>query len=112
MRRCLKALVVIALACGSGVLAQSRVDHWGQRTAAYDGKFTFVRLRWKSGTDGWRKAARPNNYWLHEFPRAEQNLMAVLRQVTEVDANTEGGDRKSTRLNSSHIQKSRMPSSA
>ena len=33
-------------------------------------------------------------------------------QVTTVDGKPERTDRKSTRLNSSHIQKSRMPSSA
>ena len=44
---------------------------------------------------------------------------AELRRLTgatvtpvQADINTDAGDRKSTRLNSSHIQKSRMPSSA
>ena len=36
----------------------------------------------------------------------------ALRVETEVDARSAAQDRKSTRLNSSHIQKSRMPSSA
>ena len=36
----------------------------------------------------------------------------AARLRTHVDANQEMVDRKSTRLNSSHIQKSRMPSSA
>ena len=35
-------------------------------------------------------------------------LMWILRNLTE----THGGDRKSTRLNSSHLMRSRMPSSA
>ena len=30
------------------------------------------------------------NFWLHEFPRAEQNLMAVLDDVTLIDAKTDG----------------------
>ena len=33
-------------------------------------------------------------------------------QLIDLDAAMSRGDRKSTRLNSSHIQKSRMPSSA
>ena len=39
------------------------------------------------------------------------SLLDAIRE-TEVAAHEAGGDRKSTRLNSSHIQKSRMPSSA
>ena len=36
----------------------------------------------------------------------------VSYQTSGIGADTQAGDRKSTRLNSSHIQKSRMPSSA
>ena len=43
-------------------------------------------------------------------------MFSAGEQVTvtgfDLGMNTSGGDRKSTRLNSSHIQKSRMPSSA
>ena len=39
-----------------------------------------------------------------------ENVAALLRFIAE--AKSELADRKSTRLNSSHIQKSRMPSSA
>ena len=41
-----------------------------------------------------------------------KRLMAALRQAGYPVMHTREGDRKSTRLNSSHIQKSRMPSSA
>ena len=44
--------------------------------------------------------------------RAAQYQPDVTRIVAEVAQRTEYSDRKSTRLNSSHIQKSRMPSSA
>ena len=37
---------------------------------------------------------------------------AVISGTTRIVADQNTGDRKSTRLNSSHIQKSRMPSSA
>lgn len=90
MRHRIKAFVVAALACLAGVFAQPTFGQWGRWAAPYDGKFTFVRLRWKSGTDGWRRAGRPNNYWLHEFPRAERNLMAVLKQFTLIDAKADG----------------------
>jgi hypothetical protein len=85
-----KALAVAVLAGVAGAIAQPTFGQWGRRTAAYDGEFTFVRLRWKAGTDGLSRVGRPNNYWLHEFPSAERNLMAVLKDVTMVDANAAG----------------------
>ena len=39
-------------------------------------------------------------------------VMLVVLPTLESSIRTEQADRKSTRLNSSHIQKSRMPSSA
>ena len=42
---------------------------------------------------------------------SNRNFMALQREITKTE-NGIAGDRKSTRLNSSHIQKSRMPSSA
>ena len=41
-----------------------------------------------------------------------EDLSQIVMRITEVVHNTSSADRKSTRLNSSHIQKSRMPSSA
>ena len=48
---------------------------------------------------------------------ADQQLKLILRRLEQVPARLKyakpgSSDRKSTRLNSSHIQKSRMPSSA
>ena len=71
--------------------------------------------------------AEPNTLWApwkstgSELARAKRDatMLAVkLQEDAGVDIVTEGEqarqhlDRKSTRLNSSHIQKSRMPSSA
>src|SRR5687767_14993207 len=90
MRRQLTALVLTGLASLGGALAQPGDARWGQRTAVYDGEFTFVRLRWKTGSDGWSRRGMPNNFWLHEFPGAERNLMAVLKDVTLIDASADG----------------------
>jgi hypothetical protein len=90
MRLRMKALVAGALASVTVALAQPMSGQWGRRTAGYDGEFTFVRLRWKAGTDGWRRVGSPNNFWLHEFPRSEQNLMTVLKDLTLIDAKADG----------------------
>ena len=50
---------------------------------------------------------------IRQFDQAISEIPGVLRlTLGEPDFTTPEQDRKSTRLNSSHIQKSRMPSSA
>ena len=44
--------------------------------------------------------------------RRHPHAYASTHPVEELDVTVAGGDRKSTRLNSSHIEPSRMPSSA
>ena len=42
---------------------------WGQTEAAYDGRFTFVRLRWDSGRPGSGLRSRGmSDAWNHDFP--------------------------------------------
>jgi hypothetical protein len=84
-----KVVVAITFA-GLAAIAQPLFGQWGRRAAPYDGTFTFVRLRWKSGTDGWQRRRGPNNFWLHEFPGAERNLMRVLKDITLVNAAADG----------------------
>jgi hypothetical protein len=65
-------------------LAQPPSPPWavgGRSERAYDGRFTFTRLRWESG----RSSA-----WNHDFPRAEQNLTTLLRELTLIDADATG----------------------
>ena len=53
----------------------------------YDGRFTFVRLRWKSDLarrGGFRSA------WDHDFPRAEQHLSQIVKEITALDIHTDG----------------------
>ena len=77
----------LALVCLSAALsAQSGGESWGQGRRTYDGRFTFVRLRWDSGS-GFRGMS---SSWNHDFPRAEQNLVSLLKELTLIDANMEG----------------------
>ena len=52
------------------------------------------------------------NEFVGALPEASIRQFIQLLIPTKADELAEQGDRKSTRLNSSHIQKSRMPSSA
>ncbi len=54
----------------------------------YDGRFTFVRLRWKSDFGGGRRGFRAA--WNHDYPRAEQNLSLILQELTALDIHTDG----------------------
>ncbi len=54
---------------------------------SYDGRFTFVRLRWQSGGLGRRGG---NDAWNHDYPRAEQHLSLLLKDITYIDARTDG----------------------
>ena len=55
----------------------------------YDGRFTFVRAMWGGesgmfGRGGW------NSAWNHDYPRAEQNLLLILQELTAIDVHTDG----------------------
>jgi Domain of unknown function (DUF4159) len=85
MRRWLRAVAVVALACVAVVSAQPESGGWGSRKLPYDSRFTFVRLRWRAaGTYAVLPDESGVNFWLHEYPRAEQNLMGVLDYVTRI----------------------------
>jgi hypothetical protein len=55
----------------------------------YDGRVTFIRLQWASDgrfarRGGWSSA------WNHDYPRAEQHLSQILRELTYLDIRTDG----------------------
>lgn len=88
--RSLRLLVLAAVACAATLSAQSDSSRWGSRELPYDGQFTFVRLRWRTGTYAVPVRGVGPNFWLHEYPRAEQNLISVIRDVTLINAKTDG----------------------
>lgn len=80
------ALLALALIGGavSVVLAQDGPffgRRWRQpvvidnEIVPYDGRFTFVRLRYRSG--GFR-----DEPWAHDYPRAERNFMRILDEIS------------------------------
>jgi hypothetical protein len=59
---------------------------YGSRVS-YDGRFTFVRLQWRSDgrvRGGWSTA------WDHDYPLAEQHLSQILSELTAVDIRRDG----------------------
>jgi hypothetical protein len=69
-----------------------RRGSWGSTTPSYDGRFTFVRLRWDSGAGSAFRGRRfgMSDAWSHDYPRAEQNLTMLLKELTLIDAKNDG----------------------
>ena len=109
-----------AAARASGEEPRERTESGAEGGSAFDLRADFA-APWRGGDedgdDGDRTHAAPDNPTLRDHLNGQlalTNLGARDRALVAllIDALDEDGDRKSTRLNSSHIQKSRMPSSA
>ena len=84
--------LLLAAFVAATAFGQSGGEGWGRDERRYDGRFTFVRLRW-GGADGAgsrRGFGFNSNAWNHDFPRAEQNLMLLLDDLTAIDVNRAG----------------------
>jgi hypothetical protein len=89
----------IALAQESPRRRSRRMFGWGQEgdyimpadfkgNVRYDGRFTFARIRYRGA--GCFSDEGPG--WSHDFPRAEINLMQIMREVTILRPFLEGGN--------------------
>jgi hypothetical protein len=54
---------------------------------AYDGRFTFVRIRYETAPGGYWAGGRPS--WIHGYPIAERNLMKIMNEVSFLGAHDE-----------------------
>jgi hypothetical protein len=77
--------MAVASAQGRARVPSTRAD---LTPVTYDGRFTFVRLRWESGGGGGRRRGN-SDAWNHDYPRAEQNLTRLLKDLTYIDARTD-----------------------
>lgn len=93
MLRWVRVAVLVLL---SGTVAASQVDPVARSgrdrltpadAKVYDGRFSFVRLRWRPGG---RFRGFWGSAWDHDYPRAEQHLSRILRELTFIDARVEG----------------------
>src|SRR5687768_10277438 len=55
-----------------------------QQPPGYDGRFTFVRLRWTSDLGSSRRGGF-GAAWNHDYPRAERHLSLILEELTALD---------------------------
>ena len=50
----------------------------------YDGRFTFVRVKYETAPGGYWAGGRPS--WVHGYPLAERNLMKIMNEVSYLHA--------------------------
>ena len=77
-------IVAVSVAIAGAALAQFRrapTRTVGPRpNIPYDGRFTFVRLNYTTAPGGYFYGGEPA--WAHGYPIAEQNLMAIMNEVS------------------------------
>ena len=92
----MRRFIVVAalLACAGGVaLAQRRGYFDGAvrdpvvHNAEYDGRFTFVRLKYDTAPGGYWYRGLPA--WAHGYPVSEQNLMRIMTEVSDLEPRVE-----------------------
>ena len=95
-RRAVGVLVIAALAAfplHAQFGRRGRGDFEGRvmPNVPYDGRFTFARIRY----DRWYTDQHITNEgpgWMHDYPWAEQNLMAIMKEVTILRPYMDGGN--------------------
>ncbi|NIR46167.1 MAG: DUF4159 domain-containing protein [Gemmatimonadetes bacterium] len=97
MRHVLTCCLGVAMVGLAAVPAatQSRRDagaEWEEYNVEYDGRFTFVRIRFqpRSSFDG--RWGRRDLKWDHDYPRAERHLARILAEITAIDPNASGSN--------------------
>ena len=91
MKRALLLLILLATAAIGGPRGADRVV---EDPPDYDARLTFARLRYNMSADpdfGMRFGGGNEPPWMHDYPRAERNLMHIMDEVTTVDPFKEGG---------------------
>ncbi len=87
-------VLATALVWGAALHAQaSPPDPREEFNFDYDGRFTFLRLRFEPlVTWGGGFGRRGDLQWDHDYPRAEQNLMKILSELTAIQPHMGGGN--------------------
>lgn len=88
-------LVLVGMLSGSPTSApQNDMPARGHYSAPirYDGRFTLVRLRWGADLPVPRGRFGVQYAWNHDYPRAEQTLSAIIRELTYLDIHDDGNE--------------------
>jgi hypothetical protein len=84
----LRAAAAIAIATIASAVAFDASGESNSVDAGYDGRVTFVRLRWQSDF-GFSRRGGFSSAWNHDYPRAEQHLSLIIKELTAIDIRTD-----------------------
>src|SRR5687767_11354603 len=73
-RRAVRATLLLAV-----LIAPIAASPRNQDGHAYNGKFTFSRIRYASGGYGFRGGG---GSWAHDYPFADENISTVMREIS------------------------------
>jgi hypothetical protein len=80
------AVIVPVLTVAAQRRGRSSPGNNANPNVAYDGRFTFVRVRFEPLSGGW------DLKWDHDYPRAENHFMKILDEVTGVVPRMDGSN--------------------
>jgi hypothetical protein len=83
LRRWRFALMALVAIAAAAPFAWSQRRQYIEPNVPYDGKFTFVRLRY---TQGYRMA------WINDYPAMERNFMTILKDLASVRLHDKGSN--------------------
>jgi hypothetical protein len=95
MTRGLRLLAAFVLsAAAATAMAQRRFDDFGEyprvpaiHNIPYDGRFTFVRIKYETAPGGYWAGGRPS--WVHGYPIAEEHLMKIMNDISYLAPHTD-----------------------
>src|SRR5215510_9261405 len=86
--------ILALLVCGSIAFAQFGGFFGGNtgrdpdvKNAPYDGRFTFVRLKYTTAPGGYWYQGLPS--WAHGYPLSEDNLVRIMNEVSLLGAHVD-----------------------
>jgi APA family basic amino acid/polyamine antiporter len=87
-----QATACLVLLLSAALAAQGRM--WGPPISldvppnpSYDGRFTFVRLKYTTAPGGYWYRGLPS--WAHGYPQSEWNLMKIMKEITFLDGHVD-----------------------
>src|SRR5262245_66277503 len=80
---------ILVLLIGGAAVAQFGFERFGSAyrplpNIPYDGRFTFVRVRYSPSPGGYWPGRRPS--WIHGYPIAERNLIKIMNEGSFIEA--------------------------
>jgi hypothetical protein len=94
IRRLVAALAIVIVLAGVSAAAAAQRGFFRSRqrevdihNAPYNGQFTFVRVNYTTAPGGYWYQGLPA--WSHGFPLAEQNLMRILNEISDLGPRTD-----------------------